>query len=250
MSCLPKRRRPVRGRRESPPMHTANAILLLTVLLLTGCANSQGFDRTAMGERLHLVPTATPETQPRSDASTRPSPPFRLGVFFAKHDVPDTPSIRKVEWFSADRDDLLRELTPLQDEHLLSDTFVLTDVRLHGDAIKEIRQAGARFGADMILIVDGVAGIDRYNNRFAWLYPTIIGAYLAPGTESDALVMATAHLFAVGSDWHTPIQTAEGHTKVKAAMAFVEDAVALHKAKQGAIHLLAEHISERLRSLK
>ncbi|MBL8075265.1 MAG: hypothetical protein JNL29_12940 [Nitrospira sp.] len=231
-------------------MHTANTILLLTVLLLTGCANSQGFDRTAMGERLHLVPTATPETQPRSDASTRPSPPFRLGVFFAKHDVPDTPSIRKVEWFSADRDDLLRELTPLQDEHLLSDTFVLTDVRLHGDAIKEIRQAGARFGADMILIVDGVAGIDRYNNRFAWLYPTIIGAYLAPGTESDALVMATAHLFAVGSDWHTPIQTAEGHTKVKAAMAFVEDAVALHKAKQGAIHLLAEHISERLRSLK
>lgn len=250
MSCLPKRRRPVRRRRESPPMHTANTILLLTVLLLTGCANSQGFDRTAMGERLHLVPTATPETQPRSDASTRPSPPFRLGVFFAKHDVPDTPSIRKVEWFSADRDDLLRELTPLQDEHLLSDTFVLTDVRLHGDAIKEIRQAGARFGADMILIVDGVAGIDRYNNRFAWLYPTIIGAYLAPGTESDALVMATAHLFAVGSDWHTPIQTAEGHTKVKAAMAFVEDAVALHKAKQGAIHLLAEHISERLRSLK
>lgn len=231
-------------------MHTANAILLLTVLLLTGCANSQGFDRTAMGERLHLVPTATPETQPRSDASTHPSPPFRLGVFFAKHDVPDTPSIRKVEWFSADRDDLLRKLTPLQDEHLLADTFVLTDVRLHGDAIKEIRQAGARFGADMILIVDGVASIDRYNNRFAWLYPTIIGAYLAPGTESDALVMATAHLFAVGSDWHTLIQTAEGHSKVKAAVAFVEDAVALHKAKQGAIHLLAEHISERLRSLK
>lgn len=250
MSCLPKRRRPVRRRRESPPMHTANTILLLTVLLLTGCANSQGFDRTAMGERLHLVPTATPETQPRSDASTRPSPPFRLGVFFAKHDVPDTPSIRKVEWFSADRDDLLRELTPLQDEHLLSDTFVLTDVRLHGDAIKEIRQAGARFGADMILIVDGVAGIDRYNNYLAWLYPTLLGAYLAPGTESDALVMATGSLWAAHSDWHTLIQPVEERSKIVGAAAFLEDNASLQEAKKLAIQSIGKSIVEQLRLLK
>jgi len=203
-----------------------------------------------MGERLHLDSHSTSETPPVLPGSTRPSPPVRLGIFFVKHQVPDTPSVRKVEWLSADRDQLLRELAPLRDEQLLADMFVLTDVRLRGNDIKEIRQAGARFGADMILIVDGVAGIDRYNNRFAWLYPTLLGAYLAPGTESDALVMATAHLLAIRSDWHAPIRIVETQSKAVGAAAFLDDNAPLNDAKGRAIQTLGKYIVEQLRLLK
>ncbi|HRI40009.1 MAG TPA: hypothetical protein PLO50_15750, partial [Nitrospira sp.] len=159
-------------------------------------------------------------------------------------------SIRKIEWLSADRDQLLRELAPLRDEQLLADMFVLTDVRLRGDDIKEIRQAGARFGADVLLIIDGIAAIDRYNNRLAWLYPTLLGAYLVPGTESDALVMATGSLWATRSDWHAPIQTVEERSKAVGAAAFLEDKTPLRPAKYLAIQALSRHVTEQLRLLR
>ena len=231
-------------------MPTANIIVPLILLLSVGCTSSQGFNRAAMSERLQVAPPAIPDNQPRSPQSPRPSPPFRLGVFFATHDVPDTPSIKKIQWLSADRDHLLLELAPLRDEQLLTDTFVLMDVTLRSDDIKGIRQAGARFGADLVVIIDGMAAVDRYNNYLAWLYPTLIGAYLVPGTESDVLVMATAHLLAVRSDWHTPIQTTEGQSKVTGAAAFVEDNTPLHEAKRLAIQTLGKQITELLRLLK
>ena len=231
-------------------MPTIAAIIPLVLLISIGCTSSQGFNRTAMSERLHGTPAPNTEVRLPSHQSARPSPPFRLGIFFVKHQVPDTPSIRKVEWLSADRDQLLRELAPLRDEQLLADTFVLTDVRLRGTDIKEIRQAGARFGADMILIVDGVAGIDRYNNYLAWLYPTLLGAYLAPGTESDALVMATGSLWAAHSDWHTLIQPVEERSKIVGAAAFLEDNASLQEAKKLAIQSIGKSIVEQLRLLK
>ena len=250
MSCLSEKM-PLAGRkRENPLMQAANVILPLIILISTGCTSSQGFDRTAMGERLHGPPTSILESQLRAHPSARPSPPFRLGIFFAKHDIPDTPSIRKVAWLSADRDHLLRELAPLRDEQLLADTFVLMDVTLRRDDIKGIRQTGARFGADLVVIIDGIAAIDRYNNRLAWLYPTLIGAYLIPGTESDALVMATGSLWAVHSDWHAPIQIVETRSKAVGAAAFLDDNAPFHDAKRLAIQTLGNHIAEALQHPK
>ena len=224
--------------------------LALIAAGLAGCAGSRGFDQAAMREALHLDSLSNLENQSVLHQIAHPSPPFRLGVFFAKHDVPDTPSIRKVKWLSADRDQLLRELAPLRDEQLLADMFVLTDVRLRGDDIKEIRQAGARFGADIVLIIDGIAAIDRYNNRLAWLYPTLLGAYLVPGTESAALVMATGSLLATRSDWHALIQAVEERSKTVGAAAFIEDKTPLRDAKSLAIQTLSRHVTEQLRLLR
>lgn len=231
-------------------LYSFGIALALMVAGSAGCADSRGFDQAAMREALHLDSHSTSETPPVLPGSARPSPPFRLGIFFVKHQVPDTPSIRKVEWLSADRDQLLRELAPLRDEQLLVDMFVLTDVRLRGNDIKEIRQAGARFGADVVLIIDGIAAIDRYNNYLAWLYPTLLGAYLAPGTESAALVMATGRLWATRSDWQAPIQTVETRSKAIGAAAFLEDKTPLHDAKRLAIQTLANRVADQLRLLK
>ncbi|HMS84124.1 MAG TPA: hypothetical protein PKD12_10775 [Nitrospira sp.] len=227
-------------------MQPVNIILVLTLLISTGCVSSQGFNRAAMDERLHSTLTPIPPSQPVSHQSARPSAPLRLGIFFAKHNVPDTPTIRKVEWLSVDRDQLFRELAPLREAQLLTDMFVLMDVALRGDDIQGIRKAGARFGADLVLVIDGIAGVDRYNNHLAWLYPTLIGAYLVPGTESDALVMATGNLWAVRSDWHAPIQTVEEQSKTVGAAVFVEDNVSLQEAKTLAIRTLGKHIAETL----
>jgi rhombotail lipoprotein len=217
------------------------------VALSAGCASSQGFDRTAMNEALHIEPTPIPESQPLASQGIHLSTPLRLGVFFVNHDFPHRQSIRTVEWLARDRDQLLLGLAPLQDTHVLQDAFVLMDATLRGEDINGIRQAGARYGADVVLIVDGVAAVDRYNNRFAWLYPTLLGTYLAPGTESDALVMVTGGLWAVRSEWHVPIQTVEGVSKLTGSAVLVEDTTALREAKERAIQAISAHIADQLR---
>ena len=202
-----------------------------------------------MNEVLHLEPAPIPESQPLASQGVPLSTPVRLGVFFVHHDFPHRQSVRAVEWPARDRDQLLRELAPLQDAHVLQDAFVLMDATLRGDDIRGIRQAGARHGADVVLIVDGVAAVDRYNNRLAWLYPTVIGAYLAPGTESDALVMITGDVWAVHSEWHMPFQTAEEQCKVTGAAALVEDTAALKQAKERTIQALGMRIVDQLQLL-
>ena len=236
---------PTEGAVKEAMVQLLTIVASFIVALSAGCASSQGFDRTAMSEALHVDPTLIPEGRPTASQSVHLPTPFRLGVFFASHDFPNRQSIRKVEWLARDRDQLLRELAPLQDKHVLQDAFVLMDATLRGEDIRGIRQVGARYGADVVLIVDGAAAVDRYNNRFAWLYPTVLGAYLASGTESDALVMATGSLWAVRSEWHAPMQTVEGASKLVGSAVLVEDSAALQEAKRHAIQALGQRIVDR-----
>lgn len=224
--------------------------LALIVTVSAGCASSQGFNRAAMIETLHVDSSTEQDDQPMANQGSRFSPPFRLGVFFVDHNIPPGQSIRKVEWLSADRGQLLHDLAPLQDDHILMDTFVLMDATLRGEDIRAIRQAGARYGADLVLIIDGVAAIDRYNNRSAWWYLTLIGAYLARGTESHALVMTTGILWAVRSEWHAPLQRAEEAVKLVGPAAFVGDTAALQEARKHAIEAISKRIVDQLRLLK
>ncbi|CUS39402.1 hypothetical protein [Candidatus Nitrospira nitrificans] len=227
-------------------MRESKTVWLLIFLLVAGCASSQGVDRAALNEVLHIDPTPTPESQPLANQDVHRSTALRLGVFFVNHDFPHRQSVRKVEWLTRQRDQLLRELAPLQDTHVLQDTFVLMDATLQGQDIRGIRQAGARYGADLILVVDGAAAVDRYNNRLAWLYPTLLGAYLAPGTECDTLVMVTGGLWAVRSEWHAPMQTVEGTSKLVGSAVMLEDSAALTEAKQRAIQTLGKRIVDQL----
>ena len=230
-------------------MKQSKAVWSLLLLLATGCATSQGFDRTAMSKALLADPTSIPEGRLPANQNIHLSRPLRLGVFFVNRDFPPRQSIRKVAWLTRDRDQLLRELAPLQDKHVLQEVFVLMDATLRGEDIRGIRQAGARYGADVVLIVDGIAAVDRYNNRFAWLYPTLLGAYLASGTESDALVMVTGGLWAVHSEWHAPIQAVEGASKLVGSAILVEDTIVLEEAKKRAIQSLGERITDQLQHL-
>lgn len=221
-------------------------MIVLSLALSIGCAGSQGFDRSAMTEVLHSSPTSGGDLHAPSNQNSALSSPFRLGVFFTNHDFPNRQSLRKIEWLSADREQLLHGLAPLRDQKQLTDIFVLMDSTVHAGNSDEIRQAGARYGADAVLIVDGAGAIDRYNNRYAWLYPTLIGAYLAPGTEIAALVMATGSLWAVHAEWHVPIQTVEGTSTVIGSAVFVDDSAALQEAKKQAIRALSTRIAEQL----
>lgn len=227
-------------------------LALLLGLLLSGCANSRGFDRDAMRATFHPGAGAVAEQNVAPTASKNPATPmpFRLAFYFVQRDFPAHHTTQKAEWVSADKDALANWLMPLRDERIVTDTFFLVDSTIQGNNVGKIRQAAARYGADVVMIVDGVAAVDRYNNGYAALYPTLIGAYLAPGTESDALVMIDGSLWDARTEWLYATQTAEGRSKSVGAAVAVVDRQVLAQAKKAALDEFGKRMVDELRRLK
>jgi rhombotail lipoprotein len=132
----------------------------------------------------------------------------------------------------------------------LTETFLLVDSTIQGNDARKIRQAASRYGADAVLIVEGVTAVDRYNNGYAALYATLIGAYFAPGTESQALFIINGSLWDVRTERLYAIQTAEGHSKSVGPAVAVEDRQVLAQAKKSALVEFSKQIAEELRRLK
>lgn len=227
---------------------------LFLALLLSGCATaSQGFDRDAM--RAVIQSPAEPARtevvgSSRAAAAQPPAVPLRLALYFVPQAFPAHRSLRPAEWVSSDKERLTGWLTALREEGILSEILFLVDPTIRNANVGTIRQAASRYGADALLVVQGVGGVDRYNNGYAGLYPTLIGAYVAPGTHSDALFLITGTLLDVRSDWRGETQTVEGHAEVVGPTMTVEDRQVLARAKQAALDELGKRMATLLRRLK
>jgi rhombotail lipoprotein len=225
-------------------------LTLLLVLLLSGCASSRGFDREGMQALLHQDGGALADRSLAPAATEQPASPgpFRLGLYFVHRQFPAPHTTRQVDWLSADKDLLATLLAPLQTERILTDTFLLVDSTIQGNDVKKIRQVGARYGADLVVTFDGVAAVDRYNNRKAsLLYWTILGAYVADGTQSDALCLVRASVWDVKSGRLLASEEAEGRAEIVGPAAFVDDGTTVEQAKRQALEELRRRIAEQLR---
>ena len=189
----------------------------------------------------------TGQTAPSQvDRPARPLP-LRLAIYFVQQSFPLHHRIQRAEWVAADKDLLAKWLTPLQNERILTETFHLIDTTIQGYDVEKIRRAAARYDADVVLIVDGLASVDRYNNGHAAWYATIIGAYLAPGTVSEALFVIEGSLWDVRAHRLYATRPAEGHAKVVGSAVRVQDRQAVAQAQQAALNELSQGIAQELR---
>jgi rhombotail lipoprotein len=176
--------------------------------------------------------------------------PFRLASYFVQRDFPAHRTIQKAEWVSADKEVLEKRLAPLRSEGIVTDSFLLVDTTIQGNDARKIRQAAARYGADVVLIVDGVAAVDRFNNGYASLYPTLIGAYFAPGTESQALFMIEGAVWDVRTERLYATRATEGQANTVGTAIAVEDRQVLDRAKKVALDEFGKRMADELRRLK
>lgn len=226
---------------------------LVLTLLLSGCATaSQGFDRDAMRAVIQSPDEAAPKEVAGSAvaAAQPPAVPFRLALYFVPQAFPAHRSLRPAEWVSSDRERLTGWLAPLRQEGILSEILLLVDPTIRNADVGAIRQAASRHGADALLVVQGVGGVDRYDNGYAALYPTLIGAYVAPGTHSDALFLISGTLRDVRSDWREETHTVEGHAEMVGPTMAVEDRQVLARAKKAALDELGQRMATLLRRLQ
>jgi hypothetical protein len=95
-------------------------------------------------------------------------------------------------------------------------------------------------------VFDGAAAVDRYNNyKAALLYWTILGAYLADGTHSDALCVMKATLWDVKTGAKLFEEEAEAQTKSVGPAALVDDGKEIEKARTMAMNSLLERLTKR-----
>lgn len=222
-------------------------VLTFLALILTGCAASKGFDRGILRDSLGSNITdqeikAVLELKPQLPA------PFKLGVYLNRMDS----YYRRAFWTDAEKTAVLAYGNQLKEAGVISEITLVSDAtvgvsnRPVANSLKELRLAAARYGADALLIVNHASSVDRYNNPAAFFYWTIIGAYLAPGTHSDALVMIEASLWDVRNEYLYATEEAEGIAKRIGPVFVLEDGDSIDQAKQLAIADFGKKFTDRL----
>ena len=223
------------------PWIIRRALFLCVVLVgLGGCASSQGLSRDSLHDVILQEESRFLDTPPAA-AIPEPRNAPTLGLYFK----PTGFLHREFEWTGRDRDAALAWSQGLPLGGGRSAGFLtLSSLRHH--TLTELRATAARYGVDWVLIFDGAAAVDRYNNYKApLLYWTIVGAYLADGTHSDALCVLKATLWDVTSGARLFEQQAEAETKAVGPAALVDDKEQVERARTMAMNVLLERLTDR-----
>jgi rhombotail lipoprotein len=218
-------------------------MVLALLLFLTACASSQGLplaslQQTLQDEEARFVGALPSESTAKS--STRQDPP-KLGLYvmptgFLRHEF---------EWTDADREALLAWTNGLQRDGLISGASFIQISSIKGNTLAQLRESAARYGADLLLIVDGAATVDRYNNyKGPLLYWTILGAFFADGTQSDALCLVRGALWDVRGETKLFEKEAQGLSKIVGPAARVEDREGVTAARRQALTQLMEKLRD------
>ena len=221
------------------PIH-ARLVIASWMVFLAGCASSQGLhpDRLQavlkQEESRFAGTTPTVESPPRRNAPT-------LGLYLTQAGFLH----REFQWTTLDRDKILAWSKGLQLSGGKSAGFVSL-ASLKGNNLTELKNSATRYGIDWVLVFDGAAAVDRYNNyKAGLLYWTILGAYFADGTHSDALCVMSATLWDVKTGARLFTQQAEGMTKKIGPAALVDDREEIERARKLALDTLLQRLNER-----
>jgi hypothetical protein len=224
-------------------MNVRSYIALALSLLLSGCASSQGLHLDSLKLTLQDEETRFVGAQPSTSAVSPPTGqgPPKLGLYV----MPTGFLHHEFEWTDADRESLLAWTNELQRDGLLSGASFIHIASIKGNQLVQLRESAIRQGIDLLLIVDGAATVDRYNNyKGPLLYWTILGAYFAHGTHSDALCLVRAALWDVRGEAKLTQKEAQGSSKIVGPAARVDDRDGVTAARRQALTKLMENLRE------
>ena len=225
-----------------PPRRTRWVLFLCAVLAgSVGCASSHGLSRDYLQDVI-LREEAGFLDPPSAAAAPAPRHAPTLGFYFK----PTAFVHREFEWTSRDRDAVLTWAQGLSLGEGGRSTGFLTPSSLKGQSLRELRATAARYGVDWVLVFDGAAAVDRYNNYKApLLYWTIVGAYLADGTHSDALCLMKATVWDVKTGARLFDEQADAITRTVGPAALVDDGREIERAKTRAMETLLQRLTDR-----
>jgi rhombotail lipoprotein len=165
--------------------------------------------------------------------------PLRLTVYFRSG----------VPWTGADKDAVITKLNSFVEKQAISQVIPIADSIVGSEDLKAVRLAAARYGADAVLVVNGAGQIDRYNNIGSVLYWTVVGIFVVPGTNADALFLASATLWDVRNETLYASAEADGTDHATGTPFTVDDKRVMSAARLNATRALGQELESRLRRL-
>ena len=224
-------------------MNPRSYMLLALLLFLTACTSSHGLPLDSLQQTLNDEEARFAGAQPSTSAvspSTNQGPP-KLGIYL----MPTGFLHHEFEWTNTDRESLLAWTNELQRDRLISGASFIHIASIKGHQLVQLRESARRHGLDLLLIVDGAASVDRYNNyKGALLYWTILGAYFAHGTHSDARCLVRGALWDVRGGTKLFGEEAQGFSKIVGPAARVEDREGVTEARRLALTQLMEKLRD------
>lgn len=233
-------------------MRSWAAVVLLTSL--AGCASARGFDRGALSDALAASEPVT-EADIQRVLELRPQlpHPFKLGIYFRPR--PDGRSRERVgaasswTWHPSDKQRLIDVGRALEQDGIVSETVFVSAETGAGRDLRAIRLAAARHGVDAVLVVNGVADTDRYNNALGMTYVLIVTPLFVPGTVVDALFVSHAALWDVRNEYLYAAAEADGEASQTRPAALVHEPEVVEQARANSIDALAASIAGHARNL-
>lgn len=227
-------------------------VFVALAIALPGCASKRGFDRGAAGNQLREAAPAVSDQDIKDAFEIKPQLkyPFKLAMFLNGGGW-------NWRWTGEDKDSFLALEKRLVQDNLVSKVILITPSDLETPEcgskcrvdLKSIRLAAARYGADAVLVVNGTADTDRYNNILGPTYVLLLPMVFVPGTQLDALFMANCKLWDVRNQYLYFSAEAEGEAGQTRPTMFIEGKHAIEKAKRAAVAGLKEEILGRFKSI-
>lgn len=221
---------------------------LLVALTFAGCAH-RGFHRGEIRKALSY-PVLTDDAAIARTLDLKPqlTAPFRLGVFFHERNVKSWFNPRW-RWTIRDANSIERALQPFLDSGVIKEIVMIDAFMADGTDLKSVRSAAARYGVDAVLAINGIADWDTHANAWSMFYLTIIGGWLAPGTETIAYFAMYGSLWDVRNSYLYASASAES-IKQDAVPGFQVDRTGvITKAKDDALRKFELELERKFEAL-
>ncbi|MCG8313964.1 MAG: hypothetical protein MI976_12170 [Pseudomonadales bacterium] len=223
------------------------SILILISVLLIGCATSKGFNKADLRSSISNDVVVTEASIKKAlEAKPQLPKPFRLAIYYSEPKSTHYYYGSSWNWLPDDKKIFESELNSLIDSGEVSEVISINRSIVEGEGNVAIRLAAARAGADAVIIVNGVADIDKYNNPLGVTYLLLVTGMFVPGTELDALTMINATMWDVRNEYLYLSVDSENTVNVTAPSFFIEEEHAINKAKIGAMEALGKYVISRI----
>jgi hypothetical protein len=211
-------------------------LALTLIVLLSGCA-SQGLHADAL--RQVLADDASRFMGGPAQGELPAHPGGSAGKTLGLYVAPTGYLRHGFEWTDRDRETVLEWATRRSQTGVAQDASFISLASLKGQTLAHLRESAARYRADKLLVIEGAAMVDRYSNyKGRLLYWTILGAYFADGTHSDALCIVRGTLWDVRTGARLASEEAEGQAATIGPTALLDDHDVIRQAKRQALESL------------
>ncbi|USN48049.1 MAG: hypothetical protein H6626_02865 [Pseudobdellovibrionaceae bacterium] len=230
-------------------MKLLQSLIWILIFACVGCASKKGFNRGDLKEQIGVVNPVTDDTDIAKTLKKKANlpKPFKLAVYF-KNPIQNGAVNSTWRWSEEDKESLIKEAEKLKEEKIVSQVFPIISSLVQEEDVKSIRMAAAKHGADAVLIISGVADVDRYINNWGWTYILLAPALFIPGSEADTLFMANASMWDVRNEFlYITAESEEIYEKTYVAAFGENDKFLIGEAKKKALEKLASQLGKMIK---